>query len=89
MNIGCDIVENERLKNKNQRFIDFCLTKNEQNEYKRYGLKYLCGHFAVKEAIMKALPETKNYNFLNFEILHREDGSPYVKNREDINKYFS
>ena len=45
MHIGCDIVKNKRLENKSERFIDLVLTKNEQKEYKRKGLYYLCGRF--------------------------------------------
>lgn len=84
MNIGCDIVENNRLKNKEQAFIDLILTKKEKNEYQEKGLLYLCGRFAAKEAIMKALPNTKKYNFLDFEILNNEDGSPYCNNLNNI-----
>ncbi len=84
MNIGCDIVENKRLKNKSQEFINYVLTKNEQIEYKKRGFLYLCGRFAVKEAIMKALPDTKKYNFLDFEILTNNDGSPYCVNYKNI-----
>ena len=63
MNIGCDIVENKRLENKNDAFIDLILTKNEKLEYQKKGLLYLCGRFAAKEAIMKVLPNTKERNF--------------------------
>ncbi len=84
MSIGIDIVENYRLKNKNQDFIDLILTKKEQEEYKKRGFHYLYGRFAVKEAIMKALPNTKNLNFLDFEILTNNDGSPYVVNHSNI-----
>ena len=84
MNIGCDIVENNRLKNKNQEFIDYVLTEKEKLLYKEKGLSFLCGRFAVKEAIMKVLPNTKDLNFLDFEILNDSLGSPYVVNRPDI-----
>ena len=33
---------------------------------------------------MKALPETKTYNFLDFEILSDYNGKPYCKNRQNI-----
>ena len=82
MNIGCDIVQNERLKNKSSRFIDLVLTSKEQLEYQEKGLTYLCGRFAAKEAIMKCLKNTKSLNFLDIEILTQKDGSPYpnIKN---------
>ena len=76
MQIGCDIVENKRLKNKNQRFIDLVLTKNEQELYKVEGLLFLTGRFAAKEAIFKCLNNTKELNFLDIEILKDENGAP-------------
>lgn len=84
MNIGCDIVENSRLLNKNQQFLNLILTKNEKLEYEQRGFKYLCGRFAAKEAIMKALPNTKTYHFLDFEILTNNDGSPYCSTNSNI-----
>lgn len=84
MNIGCDIVENSRLLNKSQRFIDLILTENEKTEYQVRGLPYLCGRFAAKEAIMKALSDTKKYSFIDFEILTNPDGSPYCANNSNI-----
>lgn len=84
MEIGCDIVENERLKNKEQDFIDLILTKKEQIEYKQKGFLYLCGRFVAKEAIMKALPNTKKHHFLDFEILNNMDGKPYCVNNSNI-----
>lgn len=76
MKIGCDIVENKRLQNKNQSFIDYVLTKKEQEEFKERGNSYLYGRFAAKEAIMKVLDNTKEINFLDIEILTNKDGSP-------------
>ena len=35
MNIGCDIVENNRLKNKSERFIDLILTTDEKIEFRK------------------------------------------------------
>ena len=76
MKIGCDIVENIRLQNKNQRFVDLVLTPREQIEYKERGKTYLYGRFAAKEAIMKILPNTKERDFLEIEIVTNPDGSP-------------
>ncbi len=84
MNIGCDIIENKRLENKKQAFIDLILTPKEKIEYKKRGVLYLCGRFAVKEAIMKALPNTKKYNFLDFEILTDIKGKPYCTNLKNV-----
>ena len=84
MNIGIDIVENERLKDKSEDFTNLILITNEQLEYKKKSLSYLCGRFACKEAIMKVFPNTKELNFLDFEILNNPDGSPYVSNYPNI-----
>ena len=84
MNIGIDIVENERLDNKSKDFIDLVLTQNEKVEYKKRGKTYLYGRFAAKEAIMKALPNTKELNFLDIEILTNHDGSPHVTTHDNI-----
>lgn len=89
MNIGCDIVKNERLKRKSQRFIDLVLTKNEQLEYQKFGFSYLCVHFALKESIMKALPNTKELTFLDIEILTNENNLLYVSNIKNIHLSFS
>ena len=53
-------------------------------EYQKKGLSYLCGRFAVKETIMKALPNTKEYNFLDFKILTKQDGDTYCVGKENI-----
>ena len=84
MRIGCDIVENKRLIGKSTRFIDLVLTPKEQDEYQKYGLNYLCGRFAAKEAIMKCLNNTKDISFLDIEILNKEDGQPYCTNIDNI-----
>lgn len=84
MNIGCDIIENSRLKNKSQRFIDLILTVNEQEEFKSGGLLYLCGRFAAKEAIIKAMPNTKQCCFLDFEILNKSNGEPCCTTNSNI-----
>lgn len=84
MNIGIDIVENERLDNKSQDFIDLVLTQNEKVEYEKRGKTYLYGRFTAKEAIMKVLPNTKKLNFLDIEILTDTDGSPKVVSHDNI-----
>lgn len=76
MNIGIDIVENKRLENKSERFIDLVLTPKEKELYRENGLLFLCGRYACKEAVMKALPNTKNLSMLDIEILKNKDGEP-------------
>lgn len=83
MKIGCDIVENKRLINKDQEFINYVLTDKEQLLYKEFGLNFLFGRFAAKEAIMKCLPNTKELKYTDIEILKGENGEP-ITNIDDI-----
>ena len=86
MKIGCDIVENKRLIDKSEKFINLVLTDKEKQLYKQKGLEFLSGRFAAKEAIMKCLPNTKEIKFTDIEILNDENGKPYsnVEGIEDI-----
>ena len=84
MNIGCDIVENNRLKNKGDRFIDLVLTEYEKQLYQEKGLPFLCGRYAAKEAIMKVLPNTKDIAFKDLEIVNNSQGSPYCVQHPEI-----
>lgn len=83
MKIGCDIVENKRLINKDQEFIKFILTTKEQQLYNELGNNFLFGRFAAKEAIMKCLPNTKELKYIDIEILKGENGEP-ITNIENI-----
>ena len=87
MKIGCDIVENKRLENKNETFINHVLTEKEKELYKtRNPVEFLSGRFAAKEAIMKCLPNTKEILLTDIEILNDENGKPYcnIEGIEDI-----
>lgn len=83
MKIGCDIVENQRLMNKDFEFIRFILTDKEKKLYKDYGNTFLFGRFAAKEAIMKCLPNTKELKYTDIEILKGENGEP-ITNIDNI-----
>lgn len=76
MNIGCDIVENKRLENKSETFINKVLTEDEKVLYTKEGLLFLTGRFAAKEAVMKCLDNTKKLTFTDIEILRDDNGSP-------------
>lgn len=76
MNIGCDIVENKRLENKSETFINKVLTEDEKVLYAKEGLLFLTGRFAAKEAVMKCLDNTKKLTFTDIEILRDDNGSP-------------
>lgn len=87
MKIGCDIVENKRLVDVSETFINHVLTDKEKEIYKkRKQVEFLAGRFACKEAIMKSLPNTKELAFTDIEILNDENGKPYcnIEGIEDI-----
>ena len=80
-NIGIDIVTNERIRQSiNENFLNKILTFKEQEIYnKKNGnkkLEYLCGRYAAKEAIIKALNKYEITNFQEIEILNDKKGAP-------------
>ena len=83
--IGVDIVENERIKERlsTPRLLENILTSAELAQYtNRKGLKrleYICGRFAAKEAIIKALHPYATPHYLEIEILDDSNGAPTVK----------
>lgn len=84
LDIGIDIVENKRIKrNCSLKFICQILTKKEQLIYKqkkeKQQLEFLCGRFAAKEAIIKAISKYENPHMLEIEILNDKSGKPTVK----------
>ena len=92
--IGIDIMEVKRMKKAlktNEKLLDRFLTGKEQDyvdlkskgtagkKYPAY-LYSICGIFASKEAILKALGIgiTSGYGFLDIEITHNKFGAPIV-----------
>ena len=80
-NIGIDLIENKRIDVNNQKFIECILTKKEieilNNKKGRKKLEFICGRFAAKEAIIKAL-NNENPHMLEIEILNEKNGAPYA-----------
>lgn len=77
--IGCDIVQINRLKEKQNEFANKILTKCERELYDTYTqkrqLEFLAGRFAAKEAIFKAM-HNPSLTLSMIEILHDELGCP-------------
>lgn len=80
MNIGCDIVKNERVKGADPLFIKKVLTNDELALYNELSDQqktlFIAGRFAAKEAIIKAIDETVNMQEIT--ILKNKNGSPKV-----------
>lgn len=83
--IGTDIFKINRISLK-ESLASSILTGDEWEEYRclqndEQKKVYLATHFCAKEAIFKA---TQDQQYLSYEILHKENGSPYVKNHPEI-----
>ena len=82
MEIGVDIEDISRFKNKDIKFLERIFTKNEL-DYCLKNLapeKNLCARFCAKEAVIKALTNLhdKTIPYNKIEILKHENNVPYV-----------
>ncbi len=80
-NVGIDIIENKRIENNcNKDFIDMILTDKEKKILKfkqgKKKIEFICGRFAGKEAIIKALNKYENPHMKEIEIINEKNGSP-------------
>ncbi len=85
MEIGVDIEQNERFKNKSKHFLERVYTKNELayafgfvNFY-----EHLCALWCVKEATVKAFSNLK-IPFLQIEVSANKDGKPFIVKNQTI-----
>lgn len=92
--IGVDIVQINRFRLASERWgrkflekvftereIDHCYKKSEP--YSSFAIR-----FAAKEAVLKALG-TGGFWFKDIEVLNREDGSPFVNCRGELERVLS
>jgi holo-[acyl-carrier protein] synthase len=87
--VGIDIVEVSRFllleEGKENTFLKKVFTEKELEycfSYKNPSV-HLAGHFALKEAVSKALG-VKKYPFAEIEVFHEKDGAPYVKHHGKV-----
>lgn len=83
--IGTDLLQISRVQVK-ESLIQLTLRINEIEEFLQLETisqkqRYLASHIAAKEALFKA---TQNPHYLDYQILHRENGQPYVKDHPEI-----
>ncbi|MGN1276365.1 MAG: holo-ACP synthase [Floccifex sp.] len=78
--IGCDIVQINRIQSNKEALAKRILSKKEKEQYDQYKgqrqLEFLAGHFAAKEALVKAMD--KNCLITDFDIYY-ENKKPVVK----------
>ncbi|OPZ34533.1 MAG: Holo-(acyl-carrier-protein) synthase [Tenericutes bacterium ADurb.BinA155] len=80
MAIGCDIVKMSRIKT-DPDFVALILSEKEQAIYatRHNKIEFLAGHFAAKEAFLKALGTgLAGAPLKTIEILYQETGAPYI-----------
>ena len=83
MEVGIDIVERNRINDKNEKWlIERFLSDLEREELNNKNSKrvneYLCGRWAAKEAIYKALNPKEKIDYSEISVLNDETGKPYV-----------
>jgi holo-[acyl-carrier protein] synthase len=82
--IGVDLEQISRLKRamENPRFLEKCFTESEQKYIlsKANAAQSAAGIFCAKEAFIKALGVGIGFfSFCDIEVLHQENGKPYMK----------
>jgi holo-[acyl-carrier protein] synthase len=89
LNVGIDIIEIERfrnkpLNNKNASFYHSIFTESELSYCTKYSDPYphLAGIFAAKESILKCL--TRPIKMTEIQISHNRDGKPHIAARTKI-----
>ncbi|MBR5012434.1 MAG: holo-ACP synthase [Clostridia bacterium] len=90
MKVGIDLVDIKRFENKPQNFFEKIFTKAEITyctSYKNPSPNF-AGHFAAKEAVMKALGHgLEEISFLDIEIFHEQTSAPKVKLSGNAQKF--
>ena len=81
LGIGIDIIENNRITDKNSNGIaNKILTTKEKEIYNtkigRKKVEYLSGRFAIKEAIYKAINDYEEPTWKEIETYNSENGKP-------------
>lgn len=82
MKVGIDLVDINRFKNKPKNFFEKIFTNAEIAYCTSFSnpQEHFAGHFAVKEAVMKALGQgLEKISFLDIEIFHEKTSAPKVK----------
>lgn len=90
---GIDIIETSRIKQAiTDKFIEKIFSQNEIDYCEKKKEKHIsyAGHFAAKEAFVKALQTgiSKGINFKDIEIHHQDTGAPYIILKGTAKEYF-
>ncbi len=85
MEIGVDIEQNERFKDKTEHFLRRVYTASELSYAKKFknAHEHLCAMWCVKEATVKAFSNLK-IPFLQIETSATASGKPFIVKNETI-----
>ena len=88
MNVGIDIVENERVRKAlSDAFMRKVLSEDERKLCEDYPLekkvRFVAGRFAVKEAIIKALSDHEIPELEDLNIVNNVKGKPEINCRNN------
>ena len=90
MKVGIDLVEIKRFENKPKNFFEKIFSKDEIlycTSFKNPA-QHFAGHFAAKEAVMKALGHgLEEISFIDIEIFHEKTSAPKVKLSGNAQKF--
>jgi len=77
--VGIDMEKISRFENWTEEGFKRIFTENEIEYCNQFenNLEHFCGFFCVKEAFVKALDDTA-IHYSQIEILHNENGKPYI-----------
>jgi len=78
LNIGIDVDRISRFKIGNKLLLEKIFTKKELKSIKKKNPQHAAGIYCAKEAIIKACNPIVKLNFMDIEIMHGKDGSPYA-----------
>lgn len=85
--IGIDIEKISRFENWTLDGFKRIFSESEIEYASQFenNLEHLCGFYCVKEAFVKALDDT-GIHFTQIEVLHNENGKPYINQTKYINQ---
>ncbi len=84
--IGIDIEKIDRFEHWTEEGFKRVFSKNEIEYANKFenNLEHFCGFFCVKEAFVKALDDD-GIAYTEIEVLHNENGKPYINQTRYIN----
>ena len=84
--IGIDIEKINRFENWEEEGFKRVFSEKEIEYAKQFenSLEHFCGFFCVKEAFVKALDDD-GISYNQIEVLHTENGKPYINQTKYIN----